>query len=62
MVYSDGAGNATLYINGVQEATTTAAPTIGVSTCYAVQAVAQTASTATRLWMENRNITVRVGN
>ena len=62
MVYSDGAGNATLYINGVQEATTAAAPTATSSTCYAVQAVAQTASAATRLIMVNRNVKVAVGN
>jgi hypothetical protein len=62
LVYLDGSGNASLYINGVVEATSTAGPTVGVSTCYAVQAVSQTASTVTRLWMENRNIRVQVGN
>jgi hypothetical protein len=62
MVYSDGAGNATLYINGVSEATTTAAPTATSNICYAVQAVAQTASAATRLVMVNRNVKVAVGN
>jgi hypothetical protein len=62
MVYSDGAGNATLFINGVQEATTSAGPTGTANTCYAVQAVGQTASAATRMILVNRNIKVVVGN
>ena len=62
MVYSDGAGNATLFINGVQEATTSAAPTSTSTICYAVQAVGQTASAATRMVLVNRNVKVVVGN
>ena len=62
MVFSDGAGNATLFVNGVQEATTALAPTGTSNTTYAVQAIGQTASAATRLIMVNRNIKVTVGN
>jgi len=62
MVYSDGAGNATMFINGVQEATTSAAPTSTANVCYAVQALAQTVSAATRMIMVNRNVKVVVGN
>jgi hypothetical protein len=62
MVFSDGAGNATLFVNGVQEATTALAPTGTSNTTYAVQAIGQTASAATRLVMVNRNVKVIVGN
>jgi hypothetical protein len=62
MVYSDGAGSATLFINGVQEATTSAAPTATSTICYAVQAINQTVTAATRMVLVNRNVKVVVGN
>ena len=62
MVYSDGSGNATLFINGVQEATTSAAPTATSTICYAVQAINQTVTAATRMVLVNRNLKVVVGN
>jgi hypothetical protein len=62
MVYSDGAGNATLFINGAQEATTTNAPTATSNTTYFVQALSQTVTAATRMILEIRHGKVIVGN
>ena len=62
MVYSDGSGNATLFVNGTQEATTTAGPTGTASICYAVQAIGQSVTAVTRMVFVNRNVKVVVGN
>jgi hypothetical protein len=51
MIYSDGTGNVTLYINGTQEATSSAGPTGTTANGQGVyrEQVEQTASAATRL-------------
>lgn len=51
MIYSDGTGNVTLYINGTQEATSSAGPTGATADSAGVyrEQVEQTASAATRL-------------
>ena len=61
MVHSDGSGNAKLFINGTEEATSANAPTGTSNTTYLVQAINQTASAASRLILINRNTKVIVG-
>jgi hypothetical protein len=51
MIYSDGTGNVTLYINGTQEATSSAGPTGATANAQGVyrEQVEQTITAATRL-------------
>jgi negative regulator of sigma E activity len=51
MIYSDGTGNVTLYINGTQEATSSAGPTGATADSQGVyrEQVEQTITAATRL-------------
>lgn len=51
MIYSDGTGNVTLYINGTQEATSSAGPTGATADLQGIyrEQVEQTASSVTRL-------------
>lgn len=52
-IYSDGAGNVTLYVNDSQVATTTAGPTIGSSYGLYMEGVDSTASSTKSLVIEN---------
>jgi hypothetical protein len=54
MVYSDGAGNVTLYINGTSVATTASGPTGATQTNIGqfTASIKQTASAVTRLYIE----------
>ena len=60
-VYSDGSGNATLYVNGTSEATSANAPTGTAGTSYIVQAIDQTASATTRLAIYSKHPKLYIG-